>query len=203
MATMPPHDRAADALRDRIVHTALALAEEQGWENVRLYQVADRLDLPLTTIAAQFRDLDAVADDWFLQARNAMLAGVGAHVARLPPPDRLHAAIMAWFGALEPHREVAGEILAAKLWPAHVHHWGPMIFELSRLVHWFLDAAKIASTGRRRQMAESGLTVIFLDTLRVWLGDHTADRLRTRARLARRLATADRLLARRRFGRRA
>jgi len=197
-ASVPPEGPAAEQLREQVLRTTLALAEEQGWENVRLYQVAERLDLPLAEIARHFRDLDAVANAWFARARDAMLADVHGRVAGLAPPERLHVVIMAWFAALEPHRDVAGEILAAKRWPAHVHHWVPMIFELSRLVHWFLDAARIASTGRRRQMAESGLTLIFLDTLRVWLRDHTPDRLRTRNHLWRRLEAADRLLARRR-----
>lgn len=203
MASVPPDGPAAEQLREQVLHAALALAEERGWENVRLYQVAERLERPLVEIAAHFRDLDAVANTWFARARDAMLAEVDGTLATLPPPERLHAVIMAWFAALEPHRDVVGEILEAKLWPAHVQHWAPMIFELSRLVHWFLDAARIASTGRRRQRAEAGLTLIFLDTLRVWLNDHTPDRLRTRDHLRRRLEAADRMLARGRFGRRA
>lgn len=200
MASVPPDGPAAEQLREQVLRTTLALAEEQGWENVRLYQVAERLDLPLVEVAAHFRDLDAVANAWFARARDAMLADVHGRVAGLSPPERLHVVIMAWFAALEPHRDVAGEILDAKLWPAHVHHWGAMIFELSRLIHWFLDAALIASTGRRRQKAEAGLTLIFLDALRVWLHDHTPDRLRTRSHLRRRLEAADRMLARGRSG---
>jgi hypothetical protein len=67
-----------------------------------------------------------------------------------------------------------------------------MIFDLSRLMHDFLDVARIASTGRRRQLAEVGLTAIFLASLRDWRRDPG----RAGERLRRRLATADRLLAR-------
>jgi AcrR family transcriptional regulator len=58
---------------DRIVDTAVELAEEVGWENLRLRKVADRLGMPLTTVLASFRDIDAVADAWFARALRAML----------------------------------------------------------------------------------------------------------------------------------
>jgi AcrR family transcriptional regulator len=183
-------------VRDRIVDAALELAEERGWANVRLYQVAERANVPLTRIGAEFRDQDAVANAWFARALAA--------IERIPPEalagqaaaERLHLVIMHWFDALGSHREVSGEMLRAKLYPSHPQHWVPLIFDLSRLVHWFLDAARIASTGRARQMAEIGLTAIFLVSLRVWLSDDSADSERTRRYLNRRLDAADRWLTR-------
>ncbi|MGI9434089.1 MAG: hypothetical protein ACR2Q4_04545, partial [Geminicoccaceae bacterium] len=79
---------------------------------------------------------------------------------------------------------------------SHPHHWVPMIFDLSRLIHWFLDAARIESTGRQRQAAEIGLTLIFLATLRDWLHDQSDAQSKTSARLRRRLMRADRWLGR-------
>jgi hypothetical protein len=125
-----------------------------------------------------------------------MLGAREPDLARLPPPERLHRVMMRWFDALAPHREVSGEIIREKLWPAHPHHWVPAIFDLSRLMHWFLDAARIASTGRQRALAEIGLTLIFIRTLRIWLRDDTPGQLRTRARLMRDLERADRRLGR-------
>src|SRR5918995_916642 len=49
-------------VRDRIVDAALELAEERGWANVRLYQVAERAEASLAAIGAEFRDLDALAN---------------------------------------------------------------------------------------------------------------------------------------------
>jgi AcrR family transcriptional regulator len=180
------------ARADRIVDAAIALAEERGWENVRLYLVADRLGIGLGEIGNQFRDLDAVANAWFGRARRTLLRLAPTALAGRPPPERLHAAMMAWFDALAPHHAVTVQMLDAKLYPSHPHHWVPMIFDLSRLMHDFLDVARIASAGRRRQLAEVGLTMIFLATLRDW-------RRRPEGageRLSRRLAGADRLLAR-------
>jgi len=179
-----------------IVEAAIAIAEERGWEQVRLHEVAERLSLALTDIHAQFRDLDAVANAWFDQALDATLAVPPSQIEERAPPERLEIVIMRWFEALATHKSVSGQMLSGKLYPSHPHHWVPMIFDLSRLIHWFLDAARIRSTGRRRQLAEIGLTLIFLATLRVWLRDDTPDLADTRHILARRLQAADRWLAR-------
>jgi AcrR family transcriptional regulator len=184
------------AVQDRIVDAALELGEERGWADVRLHQVAERAGLSLAEVSSEFRDLDAVADAWFARAAAALVAEPAAAIADRRPPERLEAAMMRWFDALAPHRELTAQMLRAKLYLSHPHHWVPLIFELSRLVHRFLDAARIASTGRARQLAEIGLTAILLATLRVWLRDRSADGERTRRYLLRRLAAADRWLKR-------
>lgn len=183
-------------VRERILDAALELGEERGWANVRLYQVAERADVPLAAIGAEFRDQDALANAWFARALATIERMPPQALAGQPASERLHLVIMRWFDALAPHREVTGEMLRAKLYPSHPQHWVPLIFDLSRLVHWFLDAARIASTGRARQLAEIGLTVIFLGSLRVWLRDDSAGSERTRLYLRGRLAAADRRLRR-------
>jgi AcrR family transcriptional regulator len=188
--------RTRTTVRDRIVDAALELAEEHGWANVRLYQVAEHAGLSLAEVGALFRDQDAVANAWFGRALAALESLPADAVADRPAPERLHTAMMRWFDALAPHREVTGQMLEAKLYLSHPHHWMPMIFELSRLVHWFLDAARIASTGHARQLAEVGLTAIFLASLRVWRRDDSVGQERTRLDLRRRLAAADRWVTR-------
>ena len=189
-----PDRRSRRALAERIVDAAIGLAEARGWDNVRLHQVADELGVSLAEVAASFRDLDAVANAWFERARRHLVELPAAELDGRPPPGRLERAVMRWFDALAPHRKVTGEMLGEKLYASHPHHWVPMIFDLSRLIHWFLDVARIESTGRQRQLAEIGMTLIFVATLRVWLADQSEGQARTRAFLGRRLATADRLL---------
>jgi AcrR family transcriptional regulator len=60
-------------LPDRIVDTAVELAEEVGRKNLRLRKLADRLGVPLTTVLDNFRDADAVVDAWFARALRAMV----------------------------------------------------------------------------------------------------------------------------------
>jgi AcrR family transcriptional regulator len=186
----------AESRRDRIVEAALALAAERGWGNLRLHQVADRLGLALAVVRAEFRDRDAIADAVFARALDEVLSAPAAEVAGRLPPERLLRVMMRWFDALAPHQSVVREMLREKLYPGHPQHWGPLIADLSRLIHWFLDAARIASTGRERQLAEIGLTALFLATLRRWLRDDRAGQEATRAQLQRGLEAADRWLPR-------
>lgn len=93
-----------------------------------------------------------------------------------------------------PHREVTGQILAAKLYPSHPHHWVPLVFNLSRSIHWLREVALLDATGRRRQMEEVGLTA--LATLALWLRDESLNQARTRAVLRSRLEDAVRLAVR-------
>jgi len=187
--------RRASGLRDQIVDTAIDLAEEVGWDNVRLRVVAERLGVTLADIGAHFRDLDAVADAWFGRARAAMLAPVDAEFATLPARERIRWLMMRWFDALSPHREVTAQMLMAKMWPVHVHHWVPMIFNLSRTILWLRDAAGLDAGGVRRQIEEIGLTNLFLATLCIWSRDDTEGQERTRRFLTRQLALADTLMA--------
>ena len=125
-----------------------------------------------------------------------MLAPTGSGFVRLPARQRVCDLMLRWFDALAGHRRVTGQMLATKLYPAHPHHWVPMIFNLSRLIQWLRDAAALDAGGRRRQIEEVGLTVLFLATLAVWLNDDSAGQERTRRFLERRLATADAAMGR-------
>lgn len=183
-----------EELAARIVDTAIAMAEEEGWDNVRLRRVADALGITLAELGHHFRDLDAVADAWFGRARAAMLAPLEPEFAGLAARERLKILIWRWFDALAPHREVTVQMLRTKMWPYHPHHYVPMIFNLSRTIQWLRDAASLDAGGRRRQIEEIGLTGLFLATLAVWSRDDTLGQERTRRFLDRRLARADMLM---------
>ena len=183
-----------EELAARIVDTAIAMADEEGWDNVRLRRVADALGITLADLGRHFRDQDAIADAWFARARQAMLATLEPEFAALPSRERLKILIWRWFDALAPHREVTVQMLRTKMWPYHPHHYVPMIFNLSRTIQWLRDAAGLDAAGRRRQLEEIGLTGLFLATLAVWSRDDTLGQERTRRFLDRRLARADMLM---------
>jgi AcrR family transcriptional regulator len=191
--TRQPYEAEIDHL---VVHAALAIAEERGWDQVRLHEVADRTGLPLAEIGGRFRDVDAVANAWFGQARTAMLAQPADELEGQAPDTRLALAFGRWLDHLAPHRGIVGEIVRLKLHPSHPHHWVPMIFDLSRLVHDLLDVARVEGAGRLRQAQEIALTGIVLATLRDWLGDDSPGQARSRERLERRLGQAGRLARR-------
>lgn len=187
---------AAPETDQEILDTTLELAEEMGWEQVRLRLVAERLKRPLSEVLGHYRDLDAVADAWFGRALAAMLAPPPEGFETLPARERLHLILMRWFDALEPHRRVTGQMLSTKLYPSHPHHWVPMVFNLSRTIQWLRDAAMLDAGGLRRQIEEVGLTALFLATLAHWLRDESQNQERTRDFLARNLGLADSAIAR-------
>lgn len=149
---------------DAVVDAALALAAEVGWRRVTARAVGERLGGGPEVVLAHFRDLDALADAWF---GRALAAAVAAPVETAAPfPDRLATVLRAWLAALAPHRRAGVDMIRAKLYPGHPHHWLPLAFALSRLVQWLLDAAQCPSRGRRRQAEEIAVSLLVLGTLR-------------------------------------
>jgi len=181
---------------EALLEAALTIAEEAGFDNLRLHQVADRTGTTLAEVGAVFNDVDAIANAWFGRGRAAVLATEKAELEGLKAEERLHLVMMRWFDRMAPYRRLTVEMLRTKTHPSHPHHWVPMVFDLSRLIHHFLDAARIEGRGLFRATEEVGLTALFLATLRVWGRDDSPDQAATRRYLERRLAGADRLLAR-------
>lgn len=183
-----------DPLRDRILDMAVATAAtDGGWYDLRLHIVAQRLGVPLEAVLARFRDADAIADAWFARALRAMLREPEPGFLSLPPSTRVQTVLMRWFDAQSAHRQAVGSMIGAKLHPSHPHHWVPMIFSLSRLIHWVLEAAQLDARGLPRQAEEVGLTLLFVRVLRLWLNDASPDQQRSRDFLRRNLAWLDRL----------
>lgn len=181
---------------EAVLEGALALAEAEGWADVRMMHVAAALKTPLARVHVHFRDMDAIADAWFAGALAAVGKPMPGGFARKSAEERLFLAIMRWLDALAAHRTVSADMIRGKLYLSHPHHWAPMAFSLSRLVHVLLDAALIDSRGRRRQAEEVGCTLLILAVLRVWRRDDSDGQERTRAFLRIRLARGNRMMAR-------
>lgn len=184
-------------LADRIVDTVLELAEEGSWDGLRLHAVADRLGISLAELRRHYRDADAIADAWLARADLAALAcREDAGFDERPPPERLYLVIMRWLDSLGGHRRVTRQIFAAKGYFGHPHHNLKLVTWTSRTVQWLREAAGLNAGGRRRQVEEIGLTVLFVATLALWLRDESEGQERTRRFLNRRLKQADRVMAR-------
>ncbi|EPC03679.1 hypothetical protein L861_19285 [Litchfieldella anticariensis FP35 = DSM 16096] len=192
------HDGAGhfEPLADRILEATLQQADEYGWDAVRLTEVAAQLDIPATTVLDHYRDLDAVANVWFLRGWRAMLADKPDDFDTWRARERIEYCMLAWFDALAAHRRVTVQMLRTKAHLPHLHTWGPMIFDLSRTIQWLREAARLEAPygTRRARMEEVGLTALFLDTLRIWSRDDTPRQQDTRHFLAKRLKRGDRLM---------
>ena len=179
-----------------ILDTALTLADDMGWARTSLAEVSKVLGISLADMRAHFRDKDALANAWFERALNAMLSAAPDQGPEAPPDERLAARLSAWLGVLSEHREVTRAMLGAKVYPGHPHHWVPLLFDLSRFVHWLLDAADINSPSPRRQIEEITLSGLVLALVAIWLCDPTPDRRVTQRFLRRSTKRAVRLSGR-------
>lgn len=173
--------------QDRVIDAALELAAERGWDQVRFHLLAERTGMPMPEIGAAFRDVDAIANAWFARARLHLLGLPETALADVSVDARIATACERWLDFLAPHRRVASEIVQGKLWPAHLHHWVPLVFDLSRLVHDLLDTARVPGEGTLRAAQEIGLTLVLLATLGDWARDRSEAQAWTKRRLRRRL----------------
>jgi AcrR family transcriptional regulator len=178
-----------DALAERILDAALAEARERPWHDLRLHALAARLGLTLPEILARYRDADAIANAHFrrLLAALTALPEDETGFAALGPRARAEGALMRWFEAALPHRAATLSMLRDKAWPSHPHHWMPMVFDLSRLVHWWREAARLDRGGVARMAEEVALTAAFLTTLAAFARDRDPALAGTRRALARAL----------------
>jgi len=179
----------------RLLEKALTAAEQRGWGNLSLVDLAHDAGVTVPELRRYYPDLNAVANAWFALALDAMLAPMAKGYDRLNPTERLETLIWRWFTFLAPHRIVSADMLRTKMHAPHFHHWVPMVFDLSRLVQLWRDGAGLRAQGRQRQIEEIGLTAVFLSTLADWCKDDSHAQEMTRARLSARLARADRFMA--------
>jgi ubiquinone biosynthesis protein COQ9 len=182
-------------LRDRIVDTALALAEQRSWETVRLHDVAAALGIGLEDIRRQFREKEDLVDAWFDRADRAMLEDAATPgFLVLSTRQRLHRVIMHWLTALSPHRRVTRQMILGKLEPGHLHIQIPGLLRISRTVQWMREAAQRDTASMAwRALEETATTSIYLMTFVHWMTDDSPQSARTAEFLDRRLKEAETL----------
>jgi AcrR family transcriptional regulator len=182
------------SLADRIVDTALSLAARRSWEQLRLHDVAAELGIGLNDIRAHFREKEDIVDAWFDRADAAMLAEAERPELRaLDSERRLHRLLMAWLGALAPHRRVTRQMILGKLEPGHLHYQVAGLLRVSRTVQWWREAASRDAPLPWRAIEETGLTAVYLMTFFYWMYDDSEGSRRTAAFLERRLREGARL----------
>ena len=125
---------------------------------------------------------------WFDRADLALLErGKGGNLTELNAEKRLEELLMAWLGALAPHRSVTGQMLLYKLEPGHFHLQVQGLLRVSRTVQWWREAAQRETLHLCRIAEESLLTGAYLRTFIHWLRHPTEDEADLRALLRRQL----------------
>lgn len=178
----------AEAERNRLLDTALALAARTGWRALTLNAVAKEAGVPLSRVHGVFPSkwaiLDGFADrvDEAVLARPAPDAGESAR-------DRLFDVLMRRFDAMQSHKAavtaIAHDLGRDPL--AAVCTWPRLIKSMA----WMLEAADLDTSGLAGLVRTKGLAVLYLVAMRTWLSDDSADLARTMAVLDRGLRQAE------------
>ena len=173
---------------DKILDTALDLAEACGWERLHLFDVATALDIGLDAIAHHYRDKDDLVEAWFDRADLALLAHASnPDLHKLNAEQRLESCLLAWLDSLATHRAVTGQMLLYKLEPGHIHLQVLGLMRISRTVQWWREAAGRQSLHLHRIAEETLLTAAYLRSFIHWLRHPDEDAATFRAYLRRQL----------------
>ncbi|MFN4277170.1 MAG: TetR family transcriptional regulator [Ferrovibrio sp.] len=188
---------AADAGRDP-VDAMLDLVAEQGWRQVTLTRIAEASGMSLGTLYQKYTSKTDMLTEYAHRIDAAMLAGLGDAVPHESydaalAKDRLFEAVMARLDALTPHK-AAIRVLMREL-PADPAALACFLYGgLRQGLDWTLASAGLDQSGLAGILRRKTLGAVYLDTLRVWLKDESADLSATMAHLDKRLGQAMRFL---------
>jgi len=177
----------------RIIDTAFELAEQRGWRDLSLAEIAQAAGLPLSEVYPIFASKQAILDGFAGRIDAAMLAERGEGLDT-PARDRLFDVVMRRFDALAPYKPGLAAILQDQLRDPLAACCG--LGRLGRSMATTLETAGFSTTGCRGALRVKGLSAIYLSTLRVWLRDDSEDMAKTMAHLDKQLARVDGLIGR-------
>jgi len=175
-------------IKQRILGSALKLADERSWEELRLSDIAADLDISLFEVQQHFRQKDDLVEAWFDRADQTMLQLPREELAEMSLADRLHMIIFTWLDALAKHKTITREMLWYKLEPLHIHLQFQALLRISRTVQWIQELAGLKAQYTKRIAEEIGLTSIYLCAFLYWLQDSSTKQKRTRSFLKRKLS---------------
>ena len=181
-------------LEARVIAAALDLIADSGWRKLTLDAVAQKAGAPLAQVRTLFPGREAVLEAFFLDV-DRRAAAEGTYAADDPSPvrDRLFDLVMRRFDTLAPHRMAMKALIKDLPLEPETAAWCAL--RLGRSLAWILDAAGLSASGLRGRARMKGLLLIYLNALRVWLDDDSADMSPTMAALDKGLRTAESLMA--------
>lgn len=185
--------RRPQSIPDRILAAALALAAERRWHDIALGEIAAQAKVTLAELHGAYRSKEAIVMALMARTDDKVIAGVDPSAFSELPRERLLDAVLRRLDALAPYKAAVGSMLRdTALDPIAALCLAPAFL---RSMVWTLESAGIGSAGLSGRLKVKGLAAIYLSTLRVWIGDTSADQGRTMAHLDRQLRRAERLVS--------
>ena len=165
--------------------TAFELIAEHGWSGLSLVEVAKRAGVSPAEVYRELPGRASVLRALSRRIDEAMLAFDHAELAGLPPRDRVFELLMRRLEALVPFRPGLERLArAARCDPGLLL---ASACQLDRGLAWLQDSAGLRRSGVRARLARRALGAAYLQTLRVWLKDESADLGPTMAELDKQL----------------
>jgi len=182
--------------KEKIILSALALADQLGWERVTLSDIADDAKVDLATLYDLFECKTDILVGFGRMIDRQILGEVSLEKCEqrqgvASPQDSTHRdllfdLLMDRFEALNGHRAGVVAVLESfKLDPKQAVIGLP---HLCRSMTWMLEACGISTSGIKGALRVSGLVLLYLKAAKVWVKDESADLAKVMAALDKDLA---------------
>lgn len=178
--------------RELILDAALKLAAQSDWALVTLADIAAEAGLPMADMVGHVEDKTDILVAYGRRIDRKVLDVIGTPDESLPPRERLFEILMERFDVLNEDREAVVSFLGSLRGDPKQAVIG--LPHLGRSMLWMLEAAGMDTGGFMGAARISGLSVIYLKTLRVWREDDTPDMARVMAALDKDLGRAEKLV---------
>lgn len=178
----------AHAADSAMLDSLLAVLAQRGWRCYPTASLASMLGVAEPQLQACFPSPGSVITALNRHLNQAMLDGYAVTVGE-SVRDRLFDLIMRRFDAMLPYRPALARL--TRDWWCHPLLKASVLETTKGTIALMLRQAGGPTHGWQKNLAEAGLTLLYADTMRIWLKDDSSDQGRTMARLERNLERAD------------
>jgi len=180
--------------RSKAVRAALALAEERGWRDTTLADIAQEAGFGLADLRAEFTSKNDILRVFQAKVDEEVLAKAKAVGEGQSPRDRLFDLIMTRFDVLAPYKGALKRIAA--YFSCRPGEAASLACSTLASQYWMLAGAGAKLDGAGAALRVGGLAAIYAKVFEVWLDDDSPSLDKTMAALDKRLAKGERWLNR-------
>ena len=174
---------------DSIVDTALSLASKGKWEDVTLGDVSDVTKIPMPEIVNAVGTKFGILSLYLRRLDAETLANLDHDTTDASIRERIFDTLLCRLDAMDVHKTAIDSIIRATLQDPLVTWHSAQL--LGRSLTYMLEVSGVSSSGISGFSRISGLGIIYLRTLQIWLTDDSADMSKTMAELDKRLRQAE------------
>lgn len=176
-----------DDASEELLDAAWALIEIRGWRTLSLAEIASEAQIPLSETCRAFPTKIHLLVALVARTDRLVLEqGVADDCETIH--DRLFDVLMRRFDALTPHRHAIRSMMSEL--PTSPSSLLALSTRLTTSMAWMIEAAGLSSAGLSGLLRTQGLAAVYLQGLRVWVDDDSADLARTMAALDKNLRRA-------------